>query len=213
MTKTHADQARSMETALKLYLFPQYRDFRRRTVQLADITPNDAILDFGCGVGLLEDYILPRLSEQGMVVGVDIGKDLIKIASERHATARNCEFRSIEPSGRLPFDAGKFDVVITSLVLHLLDRTQKETTLNEFLRILKPGGRLMMAEIGKPSGLFGHWIKFLTLHYWVKKWPYEVNSIDSFNGWLPGIVRQAGFRRVEMVKRMRGYVDFILCRP
>ena len=211
MNKTLTNHARHMQVGMKLYLFPRYKKFRSKTIELAEISPDDNILDFGCGVGLLEDFVLPKLSNHGKVVGVDIGSELIEIAQTQFASINNCEFRIIDSSGQLSFPAQCFDIIVSNLVFHLLDKSQKETVLKEFLRVLKPDGRLVMAEIGKPTGVFGRWIKFLTLHYWIKIWPYEINSIASFEGNLPQIIRSAGFRDVRIVARMRGYIDFILC--
>jgi ubiquinone/menaquinone biosynthesis C-methylase UbiE len=211
MNKTHTDHAKRMETGMKLYLFPQYKKFRNRTVEICDISPDENILDFGCGVGLLEDFIVPKLSDRGKVVGVDIGKELIDISRMRFALSENCEFRMIDSSGRLPFPAQYFDLIVTNLVFHLLDKSQKKTVLNEFLRVLKPRGRLVMVEIGRPTSVFGLWIKFLTLSYWAKIWPYEINSIDSFKGEFLKVVHHAGFRNIRVIARMRGYIDFIIC--
>jgi ubiquinone/menaquinone biosynthesis C-methylase UbiE len=211
MTTTHTDHARQMQMGMKLYLFPQYKKFRTRTIDAATISPDDTILDFGCGVGLLEDFIVPRLSGRGKVIGVDIGQELIEIARSRFAPADRCEFTVIDPSGQLPFAAHSFDLVVSNLVLHLLTRVQKETVLKEFLRVLKPGGRLVMAEIGKPTGLYGRWIKFLTLSYWVNIWPYVINSVDSFEGRLPGMIKEAGYGDVRIVARLRGYIDLFRC--
>ena len=211
MTKTHTDTAAQMQTGMKLNLFPHYKRFRERTVETAGIAPDETILDFGCGVGLLEDFIVPALSGRGKVVGVDIGKELVDIARSRFAEAGKCEFVVIERSGDLPFASGSFDCIVSNLVFHLLTRQQKERALKEFLRVLKPGGRLVMAEIGKPSGIYGWWIKFLTLRYWVTIWPYVINSIDSFEGRLPGVIQDAGFHEIRIAGRMRGYIDFITC--
>jgi ubiquinone/menaquinone biosynthesis C-methylase UbiE len=213
MTPTHAQYARQMRRGMQLYLFPQYKSFRRKTIDAGGLSPDDAVLDFGCGVGLLEEFIVPRLSEKGSVLGVDIGVELIETARSTFASAGNCEFAVIDTAGVLPSESHRFDLIVCNLVFHLLTRTQKDTVLKEFLRVLKPGGRVIMAEIGQPSNLFGWWIKFLTLHYWVKKWPYEINSVDSFEGRLEGIIRAAGFSDVRRVARTRGYIDFFRCAP
>jgi ubiquinone/menaquinone biosynthesis C-methylase UbiE len=200
-----------MEAGMKMYLFPHYKNFRNRTVHLANIHPDHFVLDYGCGIGLLEDFIVPKLSVKGKVIGVDIGRELIELARKRQVNTQNCEFHCIDLSGQLRFESETFDVVITSLALHLLDRTQKEIVLKEFRRILKTNGKLLLVEIGKPTSLFGYCIKLLTLHYWVKFWPYEINSIDSFAGKLPEIVRSIGFKEVKIIERMRGYIDFFQC--
>lgn len=200
-----------MKMGMKLYLFPRYRKFRNVTVALADISPDDVVLDFGCGVGLLEEFILPKLTGRGKVVGVDIGKELIDIARTRFASEVKCEFEIIESSGRIPREPQSFDIIISSLVLHLLDQDQKVVVLKEFLRILKPNGRLLCAEIGRPTGLFGRWIEFLTLQYWAKIWPYEMNSLESFAGKFPEYLQDAGFRNIQRCGRIRGYIDFLRC--
>ncbi|HLP16590.1 MAG TPA: class I SAM-dependent methyltransferase [Bacteroidota bacterium] len=212
MTKTHEDHARKMEAAMKLYLFPGYTAFRSRMISETEIATTDVILDFGCGVGLLEDFIVPRLKgASGCVVGVDIGRELIGIARSRFLANDRCEFSVIDQSGELPFAECSFDLIVTSLVFHLLTQKQKETVLKEFRRILKPGGRVVMAEIGQPTALYGRWIKFLTLRYWSRIWPYVINSKESFEGRLPGVIRRAGFGTVRTIVKLRGYIDLLRC--
>jgi ubiquinone/menaquinone biosynthesis C-methylase UbiE len=81
--KTHNDAAGFMKIGMKSYLFPRYKEFRKKTIEIAAIQPYDMILDFGCGIGLLEEYLETDLSDNYKVIGVDIGPDLINIAKER----------------------------------------------------------------------------------------------------------------------------------
>ncbi|MGE5351191.1 MAG: class I SAM-dependent methyltransferase [Acidobacteriota bacterium] len=208
---TLSKQARWMRLGMQANLFPVYTRFRRNVMELSGITPASSVLDFGCGVGLLEEYIKNHMElREGKITGVDTGKELIEIAKNNFPDERNYEFILLdEGGGCLPFADNSFDVIVSSFVLHLLSREEKAKVLKEFMRVLKPKGHMLLAEIGKPGTLLGQWIKFLTLHLWVKIWPYEVNSTDSFKGLLPGFIRSAGFRKVETVLRMKGYIDFI----
>ncbi|HEX2865561.1 MAG TPA: methyltransferase domain-containing protein [Ignavibacteriales bacterium] len=209
-SNTLSKQARWMRLGMQANLFPAYKRFRRKVMELSGISPASSVLDFGCGVGLFEEYIKKNMELcEGKITGVDTGKELIEIAKSSFQDTRNYEFFLIDESGRLPFPDNSFDIILSSFVLHLLTRPQKADVLKEFMRVLKPDGHMLLAEIGKPKTVLGHWIKFLTLHLWIKIWPYEVNSVDSFNGLLPDFIHSAGFTKVETVLRMKGYIDFI----
>lgn len=207
---TLSKQARWMRLGMQANLFPQYGQFRKKVMELSGVTPASSVLDFGCGVGLFEEYIKKHIELcEGKITGVDTGKELIEIAKSSFPSDRNYEFILIDEGGRLPFQDNSFDIILSSFVFHLLSRQQKASVFKEFMRVLKPHGRMLLAEIGKPDTILGRWIKFLTLHLWIKVWPYEVNSIDSFNGLLPEFIYSAGFNKVETVLRMKGYIDFI----
>lgn len=209
-SNTLSKQAKWMRFGMQAYLFPGYYRFRRKVVELSGIKHSSVMLDFGCGVGLLEEYLIKhvKLSNE-QIIGVDTGKELIEIAKANFPHYNNFNFKVIDDSGNLPFADNKFDIIVSNFVFHLLNNEQKIKVLNEFRRVLKPEGHLLLAEIGKPDNIFGHWIKFLTLKLWIRIWPYEVNSVDSFHGLLPGYIHSAGFQRVNTVCRMKGYIDFI----
>lgn len=209
-SNTLSKHARWMKLGMQAYLFPGYKRFREKVIELSEITPSSVVLDFGCGVGLLEEYLKGQLNiTNGKITGADAGEELIKIAKTGFADDKRFEFVVIDKCGNLPFPNNKFDIIISNLVFHLLNREQKEKVLKEFKRILKPEGHILLAEIGKPEGIFGYWIKFLTLKLWARIWPYEVNSIDSFNGLLHGFIYSAGFTTVRTICKMKGYIDFI----
>lgn len=83
----------------------------RRTLELMNITPDDAILDVGCGVGWLARLIAPRVS-QGRVAGLDVSDEMVRRARESSRHLPNVAFFT---SGveKLPFDDGAFSKAIS----------------------------------------------------------------------------------------------------
>lgn len=205
------DHFRTMNLGMKMFLIPNYHRFRRQFLKIASVADGDIILDFGCGVGLLEDLLAPRLCGSGRIVGVDIGENLIRKARNRFAGRKEISFSVIDPVGKLPFKSESFSLIVSNLVSHLLNRGQKEAVYSEFRRILKPDGRVIMAEFGKPASWYGKWNMFLAEQVWSRIWPYESNSIDSYKGRIPDFLKTAGMDNVEIVGGLGGYIDFIVC--
>jgi ubiquinone/menaquinone biosynthesis C-methylase UbiE len=131
----------------------------RLLVELVDPKPGLCVLDVGCGDGLL----VVELARQGAeVTGLDTDPAMLAAARER-ADAAGVEARFVPGRAEtLPFADDTFDRVTASALLCLVsDRTQ---VLSEMARVLKPGGRLVLGDLGARSfwalirrirGLFG----------------------------------------------------------
>ncbi len=106
----------------------------------------DTILDLGCGAGL--DMILAgrRVGPTGRVIGVDMTEAMI---AKARRNAVQCGLRNIEVRQgqieQLPVDDASVDLVISNGVFNLCP--DKPKVLAEALRVLRPGGRLHMADI------------------------------------------------------------------
>ncbi len=97
------------------------------------------VLDVGCAGGGLSEAFAERGAS---VVGIDLNPRLIERAHERLGS--KAEFRVADIAAPLPFfEAGSFDVVAASLVLHHL--ADWGPPLREFARILRPGGVLLIS--------------------------------------------------------------------
>ncbi len=95
------------------------------------------LLDFGCGDGQFSHLIRPYCRQSH---GVDISEAAIAKASESYP---DIPFQTINGEGRLPYEDAAFDTVCAMDVFeHILDT---ESLLEEFYRVLKPGGRLLLA--------------------------------------------------------------------
>jgi SAM-dependent methyltransferase len=113
---------------------------------LGQVHPGETVLDVGCGAGLDCFLAARRVGPAGTVVGVDLTEKMIDKARS-HATALGLE-NIVFILGRvesLPLDDATVDVALANGVFNLC--LDKPKALAETYRVLKPGGRLLMADI------------------------------------------------------------------
>lgn len=110
-------------------------------IKLLGIEPDWAIIDFGCGPGF---YTIPFARVAERVVAVDVQREMLKKA-ETYARKSGVKVEFVESDGtRIPLSDNTFDLVFLSLVYHEI--ADKKTTLVEFLRLLKPAGKVAIRE-------------------------------------------------------------------
>jgi len=108
--------------------------------------PGEAMLDLGCGAGFDASVAARLVGPGGRVVGVDVTPDMVIRAWELSAPlpCRNLSFQ-VAAADHLPFPPQFFDVVTSNGVLNLV--IDKPKAAQEILRVLKPGGRLLLADM------------------------------------------------------------------
>tara|TARA_R110002050_G_scaffold847_7_gene6079 strand:+ start:51956 stop:52753 length:798 start_codon:yes stop_codon:yes gene_type:complete len=113
------------------------------------------VLDFGSGLGGVAFYLASK--HQAQVVGVEINPEMIDVAlSKRPDNIKNLvDFQLITEDQKFPFSDESFDVVYSrSVIVHLPD-SQREKTFQEFYRVLKKGGILVICDWLSPTK--GQW--------------------------------------------------------
>jgi len=112
---------------------------------LGKINQGEQVLDIGCGAGV--DTILAAIivGPKGSVIGVDIVSEMIARAESnlQMMDLENVKFQKVSGEN-LPFSDDTFDVVTSNGVINLIP--DKETAMSEIIRVLKPAGRLMVAD-------------------------------------------------------------------
>lgn len=165
----------------------QWRELRQRTVILARLQPGDAVLDVGCGTGTLAIEAARRTGSTGRVAGIDPGAEQIARASKKAARLNQKLYPPVEfQTGvieQLPFPDQTFNVVLSSLMMHHLPASLKRQGLAEIARVLKPGGRLVIADFTHKRERQGRAAHF--------------HAGGSGTQDLVALVKEAGFSQVE----------------
>src|SRR5439155_11069585 len=159
------------------------RELRQRTAILARLQPGEQVLDVGSGTGTLALIAKERVGRAGRVIGVDPGTEQIAYARKK-AARRNVpiEFQ-IGVIEQLPFPDHTFDVVFSTLMMHHLPASLKRQGLAEIARVLKPGGRLVIADFKRKQERTGRAARF--------------HAGGSSMHDLAALVADAGFSQVE----------------
>jgi arsenite methyltransferase len=110
----------------------------------AALRPDDAVLDVGCGTGLIGFGALRRLGPQGRVIFSDISDDLLDECRRTAADDPRCRFAHAAAEDLAGIAGASVDVVTTRSVLIYSNR--KAAAFAEFFRVLRPGGRLSLFE-------------------------------------------------------------------
>ena len=112
---------------------------------LGAVNEGESVLDIGSGAGVDTLIAAMMLGEKGWVVGIDIIPEMLSQAEKNLNKTNLANVTFQEASGEdLPFPEASFDVVISNGVFNLIP--DKLKALNEVHRVLKPSGRLMIAD-------------------------------------------------------------------
>jgi ubiquinone/menaquinone biosynthesis C-methylase UbiE len=152
-------------------------------------------LDVGCGTGTFA-IRLAAARPDATVLGMDGDPDALAIARGKDGAAGVEWHEGL--AGELPFADSSADAITMSLVLHHLTREAKATALAEARRVLKPTGRLHIADWGKP-----HDPVMRAAFFGLQLIDGFATTRDHASGALPEIVAAAGFTTAPPLARLR----------
>jgi len=162
------------------------------------------ILEVGVGTGIS----LPDYSKGSRLVGVDLSGPMLRKAQKRvtELGLRNVEGLAVMDAERLAFPDDSFDVIVAQYVITTVPHP--EATLDEFARVLKPGGEIVLvSRVGAETGLRGAVEQcFAPLTHWLG-WRLEF-PWSRYTNWAE---RPHGVRLVER-RAMPPFGHFSLIR-
>jgi demethylmenaquinone methyltransferase/2-methoxy-6-polyprenyl-1,4-benzoquinol methylase len=131
-----------------------HRLWKLFTVEMAAVRPGQAILDIAGGTGDLAEKFARLTGPTGTVVLADINAAMLRVGRDKlldRGMSQNLLFAQADAQ-HLPFPDHTFDCI--TIAFGLRNVTDKDLALRSMLRVLKPGGRLLVLEFSKPrSGL------------------------------------------------------------
>jgi arsenite methyltransferase len=125
-----------------------------REVDALELTGTEQVLDLGCGRGAVLLTVARRLTV-GRVVGLDTWQAKDQSGNTEAATRRNADAEGLADRidlvtgdmRALPFEDACFDLVVSNLAVHNIPgAADRSTAVTEALRVLRPGGRLLLAD-------------------------------------------------------------------
>jgi demethylmenaquinone methyltransferase / 2-methoxy-6-polyprenyl-1,4-benzoquinol methylase len=154
--------ARRYDLINDLQSFGMHRCWKNRLVELSEVQPGEPAIDLCCGTG---DVAFAMAERGAQVTGLDFSPAMLEVATNR--SARGDGFGRVEflegDASQTGLPADSFDVVTMSYGLRNLPSWEKG--LEEMRRLVRPGGRLLILEFGKPNSAVWRRLYFAYLRW------------------------------------------------
>lgn len=197
----------------------RHRAWKREMPLLARVRPGARCLDACTGTGDIARLLAWAAGPAGEVVGLDFSEGMLEQARQRPHAGPPVQWRQGDAL-ELPFEANGFDAVTIGFGLRNL--SDLDRGLAEILRVLKPGGRFVSLDLGKPRLRAVRWGSELyefrivpwmggTVSGQREAYQYLPHSNQSFPDQreLARRLATAGFREVEVADRVAGAIALV----
>lgn len=174
------------------FIDAELADFLKTLVPKFSLAGGQKVLDLGTGTGVLIPYLVREVGSSGLIVAVDFAEKMVEICKNKYSSLSNVkiELQNVE---ELDFPNDYFDAVTCFGLFPHIENKQK--ALSQIGRVLKPGGKLIIAH-----AISSHELK---IHH------HNVSSIVA-NDVMPSekemkqLLKNAGFENTN-IKDQRGY--------
>jgi demethylmenaquinone methyltransferase/2-methoxy-6-polyprenyl-1,4-benzoquinol methylase len=159
-----------------------------------NVRPGSKVLEIGCGTGTLAVLAALRESE---VLGFDVSGPMLEVARRKvdaSGMAGRIQLEEMGVSGMDKLDDERFDLVMSTLVFSELSHDERAYALRHAYRVLKPGGRLAIADEARPDTLAKRLVHgAVRIPLLIATFVLTQTTTSAVHG-LSDLVAEAGFR-------------------
>jgi ubiquinone/menaquinone biosynthesis C-methylase UbiE len=167
-----------------------------RLIGQAELADDYRVLEIGCGTGNLT-IRAKRAHPSIEMIGSDPDPLALRRAQRKAARLSGIRFER-GYAQRLPYSDGEFDRVLSSMMLHHLDSDAKTAAAAEVFRVLRPGGRLHVVDMGGNMTAHDGLSARLTLR--------SPLAVGNLGGAIPRVLRSVGFDCAEVDTHVQRFV-------
>ena len=164
-------------------------------------------MDFGCGTGTLS-LMVKKQFPLVAITGLDVDDDVLSIAEAKAEQGHLDIYLTKYDGEHIPFrDHQQFDMIISSLAFHHIPTATKGPLLKQLYDITKPGGKIVIADFGKPRTIYTK-IAF----GFFRRLDGKENTQTNRDGLLPEFVKVSRFSEVHITSSFNtafGTIDII----
>lgn len=165
----------------------------RRVVELAGRLEGQTVLEVAMGSGELFGTLLDR-NRTGLTVGVDLSPGMVAVVKKRisagnsrngHSLRRGRFLLQAADARDMPFPDGMFDALFNCYLFELQAPGDIERTIQEFHRVLRPGGKLLLVNPGDSSRFFNFiygWLGYAVPSYWGRQVTGQISRLLGQGG-------------------------------
>lgn len=123
--------------------------FIKKGVDLLDIKPEEKIVEVGCGTGAGIKYIQKKLSPKSRLIGLDLSYQMLLESQTKFESKHSGLYLVQGDAAKFPCKPDQFNGILCTFTLELFPKREIPVVLNEFRRILNPGGRLVIVSLSQ----------------------------------------------------------------